>query len=403
MDISVRSRLSGLMFFQYFIWGAWYVTMGTYLFTALKADAIQIGSSYANLSIAAIISPFIVGLIADRFFSAQKVLGVLHLLGALTLYYVSTVSDFTSFWWLILVYTLLYMPTISLSNSISFSQMKDAGKEFPAVRVFGTLGWIVAGIMISYLDLESSVLTFRIAAACSLLLGIFSFFLPDTPAKNEKASIAGILGLDALVLFKNQSFNVFFITSILICIPLAFYYGFTNPFLNDIGLENAAGKMTLGQVSEVVFMLVLPLLYVRFGVKKVLLIGMAAWVARYLFFAFGDAGPGVWMLYGGIVLHGICYDFFFVTGQIYIDKKADAKVRSAAQGLITLATYGVGMLIGSFASGYLTEQYGSNINGVMKYDWQTIWMYPAGIAVAVIIIFSLLFKEKENKVRNSGL
>jgi nucleoside transporter len=291
------------------------------------------------------------------------------------------------------------MPTLSLANSISFSQMKDPGKEFPSVRVFGTVGWIVAGIMISYLDLESSVLTFRIAAACSLLLGIFSFFLPDTPAKNEKASIAGILGLDALVLFRQRSFNIFFITSILICIPLAFYYGFTNAFLNDTGLQNAAGKMTLGQVSEVLFMLILPLLYVRLGVKKILLIGMAAWVVRYLFFSFGDTGAGVWMLYGGIILHGVCYDFFFVTGQIYIDNKADPKVRSAAQGLITLATYGLGMLIGSFASGYLAEQYGTYVDGVIKYDWQTIWMYPAGIAAVVIIMFTLLFRDKDSTVQ----
>lgn len=399
MNISVRSRLSGLMFFQYFIWGAWYVTMGTYLFKTLKADAIQIGSSYANLSIAAIISPLIVGLIADRYFSAQRVLGFLHLLGALTLYYVSAVNDLTSFWWLILIYTLVYMPTISLSNSISFAQMKDAGKEFPAIRVFGTLGWIVSGILISFLDIESSVLTFQIAAACSLFLGIFSFFLPDTPAKSTKASIAGLFGRDAFVMFKSRTFNVFFITSILICIPLAFYYGFTNPFLNDIGLQNAAGKMTLGQASEVVFMLILPLVYIRLGVKRILLIGMAAWVARYLFFSFGDAGPGVWMLYGGIILHGVCYDFFFVTGQIYIDNKAGEKVRGAAQGLITLATYGVGMLIGSFASGYLTEQYGTNINGVMKYDWQTIWLYPASIAVGVIVLFSVFFNEKVLKFK----
>lgn len=399
MNLSVRLRLSALMFLQYFIWGAWFVTMGTYLLKALNADAIQIGSSYANLSIAAIISPFFVGLIADRFFSAQKVLGVLHLLGAITLYYTSTVHEFNEFWWLILLYTLLYMPTISLANSVSFAQMKDAGKQFPAVRVFGTVGWIVAGLFVGFMKIESSPLTFQIAAACSFLLGIFSFFLPDTPAKKTGTDIASIIGLDALILFKSKSFSVFFITSILICIPLAFYYGFTNPFLNDIGLQNAAGKMTLGQVSEVVFMLLMPLLYIRFGVKKMLLIGMFAWVVRYLLFSYGDTGTGTWMLYGGIILHGICYDFFFVTGQIYIDKKAGESIKSAAQGLITFATYGVGMLIGSYISGFLTEQYASTVNGVLHYDWKSIWFVPASIAFVVIIIFALLFKEKKEIIQ----
>lgn len=398
MNLSIRVRLSTLMFLQYFVWGAWYVTMGTYLFKALNADAIQIGSSYANLSIAAIISPFFVGLIADRFFSAQKVLGVLHLLGAATLYYTSTVLEFNEFWWLILLYTLLYMPTISLSNSVSFAQMKDAGKQFPAVRVFGTLGWIVAGLIIGFMKIESSPLTFQIAAACSLVLGIFSFFLPDTPAKKQETNIASILGLDALVMFKSRSFSVFFITSILICIPLAFYYGFTNPFLNDIGVENAASIMTLGQASEVLFMLLMPLLFIRLGVKKMLLIGMSAWVIRYLFFSYGDVGAGMWMLYGGIILHGICYDFFFVTGQIYIDNKAGESMKSAAQGLITFATYGVGMLIGSYVSGYLTQQYASTINGVLQYDWKSIWFIPASIAFVVIIIFAIFFKEKETSV-----
>lgn len=389
------------MFLQYFVWGAWYVTMGTYLFKTLSADAIQIGSSYANLSIAAIISPFFVGLIADRFFSAQKVLGILHLLGAATLYYTSTVLEFNNFWWLILLYTLLYMPTISLSNSVSFAQMKDAGKQFPGVRVFGTLGWIVAGLIIGFMKIESSPLTFQIAAACSLVLGIFSFFLPDTPAKKQEANIASILGLDALVMFKSRSFTVFFITSILICIPLAFYYGFTNPFLNDIGVENAAGIMTLGQASEVLFMLLMPLLFIRLGVKKMLLIGMFAWVVRYLFFSYGDVGAGMWMLYGGIILHGICYDFFFVTGQIYIDNKAGQSMKSAAQGMITFATYGVGMLIGSYVSGFLTQQYASTVNGILQYDWKSIWFVPASIALVVIIIFAIFFKERESSANTT--
>ncbi|HLT51748.1 MAG TPA: nucleoside permease [Arenibacter sp.] len=404
MQNSIRLRLSVLMLLEYFIWGAWYVTMGTYLLTSLEVDATQVGAAYANLSIAAIITPFFVGLIADRFFSAHKVLAILHLMGAITLYYISTVADFQDFWWLVLLYTLLYMPTMSLVNSISFSQMKDPDREFPQIRVFGTLGWILAGLTIGFMELEASHLTFRIAAGCSFLLSILSLCLPNTPPKGESAKLSSILGLDALVLFKDRSFVVFFISSILICIPLAFYYSFANPFLNDIGMENAASKMTLGQVSEFLFMLLMPLAFSKLGIKKVMLIGMFAWVVRYLFFAFGDVGPGIWMLYLGIILHGICYDFFFVSGQIYIDKKAKKSFRNSAQGMITFATYGIGMLIGSLISGMVTENFLVTINGSINYIWQSIWLVPGAIALVVGLLFFLLFKEKKavGPVEKSG-
>lgn len=395
MQNSIRLRLSSLMFLEYFIWGSWYVTMGTYLFTNFKADAIQVGSSYANLSIAAIISPFFVGLIADRFFAAQKVLGVLHIMGSITLFYISTLGDFNHFWWLILLYTLLYMPTMALANSISFSQLKDPGKEFPSIRVFGTVGWIVAGLVISVLGVESSALTFRIAAGSSLLLGLLSFFLPDTPAKkNTNQNLSSILGLDALVLFKDRSFSVFFIASIAICIPLSFYYSFTNSFLNDIGVTNTAGKMTLGQASEFFFMLAIPFFFSRLGVKKMLSIGITAWIIRYLLFAYGNVESNMWMLYAGIILHGICYDFFFVTGQIYTDAKAGAEVKNAAQGLITFATYGVGMLIGSYVSGFITESYAVIVNNDTNYQWEQVWLMPAMIAGFVLIIFAILFNDR---------
>ncbi|MGV3502164.1 MAG: nucleoside permease [Adhaeribacter sp.] len=394
MSSSIRFRLSLLMLLEYFIWGAWYVTMGTYLLTSLKVDAIQVGAAYANLSIAAICSPIFVGLIADRFFSAQKVLGVLHLLGAATLFYISTVARFEEFWWLILLYTLLYMPTISLANAISFAQMKEPGKEFPRIRVWGTAGWIAAGLLIGFMDIEGSALTFRIAAACSLLLGIISLFLPDTPPQKQSKSLSAVLGLDALVLFRDRSFVIFFLTSIVICIPLAFYYSFTNPFLNAVGLQNAAGTMTLGQASEFLFLLLMPLLFSKLGMKKMMLVGMLAWVLRYALFALGDSGTGAWMLYGGIILHGICYDFFFVTGQIYIDNKADDSVRNSAQGMITFATYGVGMLIGSYVAGFVTENFASGPAAALQYDWQSVWLIPAGIALVVSLLFMFFFREK---------
>lgn len=373
------------------------MTMGTYLMTALKADAVQVGAAYANLSIAAIISPFFVGLVADRFFAAQHVLAFLHLAGATVLFWISNVTDFGSFWWLIGLYTLLYMPTMSLANSVSFRQMQDAGREFPSVRVFGTVGWIVAGLLIGSMGMEASALSFRIAAAGSLLLGVYSFFLPPAPPVRKSVKIADILGLDALVLFKDRTYAVFFLTAIAICIPLAFYYSFTNAFLNNTGMVNAAGKMTLGQVSEFGFLLLMPLLFSRLGVKKMLLLGMGCWVLRYVFFAFGDNHSQVWMLYAGILLHGVCYDFFFVTGQIYTDRKAGAAVKNAAQGLITFATYGVGMLLGSYVSGFVAVRFSTNTAGIIQYHWTYIWLVPATITLIVMGAFIFLFRDNSHK------
>ena len=403
MKPSIRIQLSLLMFLEYFIWGAWYVTMGTYLFANLDASAVQVGSSYANLAIAAIVSPFFVGLIADRYFEAQKVMGALHIAGAIVLYYISMVVEFNEFWWSILLYTVLYMPTMALANSISFHQIKDGGKEFPMIRVFGTLGWIVAGLLIGFAGLESSVLTFQTAALGSLVLGIFSFFLPRTPVKDEKnASLSSILGLDAFVLFKSRSFIVFFLASIAVCIPLSFYYSFANPFLNDIGMENAAGKMTIGQVSEFVFMLLIPLLFRKLGVKRIIMIGIFAWILRYLLFAYGDVGANIWMLYMGIALHGVCYDFFFVTGQIYTDNKAGKFIKSSAQGMLTFATYGVGMLIGSYLSGILTEKFVAPAASPFSYDWHMVWIVPSMISIFILVVFALFFKEGKTKKSTDG-
>ncbi|WP_209404730.1 nucleoside permease [Pseudozobellia sp. WGM2] len=398
MKNSLRIKLSTLMLLEYFIWGAWYVTMGTYLLSSLEVGATQVGAAYANLSIAAILSPFFIGLIADRFFSAKNVLALLHLLGGISLYLISFTADFQSFWWLILLYTLLYMPTISLVNSISFSQLKDPDKEFPLIRVFGTLGWIAAGLLVGFMELETSHLTFQIAATCSILLAVLCLFLPNTKSTGEQKSLSSILGLDALVLFKDRSFVIFFISSIVICIPLAFYYSFANPFLNDIGFENAAGKMTLGQLSEFLFLLLMPFAFRKFGLKKVMIAGMMAWAIRYLLFAFSDDLNDQWMLYTAIILHGICYDFFFVSGQIYIDKKADKSFRNAAQGLITFATYGLGMLIGSYTSGWVTQWFAADIDSSTSYQWQSVWLVPAAIALITGVLFMILFKVKNEKI-----
>jgi len=395
MNTITRFKLSSMMFLEFFIWGAWFVTLGTFLGKNLLANDVQIGSAYSTQSLGAIIAPFIIGLIADKFFSAQKVLGILHLVGGVLLWVAGTSLNFEAFFPFILGYMIAFMPTLALVNSISFKQLKDPGKEFPSIRVFGTIGWIIAGLVIGWLNWEQSgnlILTFKMASIASIALGILSFFLPHTPPvkKGEKTSIRDILGLDALGLLKNKSFLLFFIASIAICIPLAFYYNFTNPFLNEVGMKKAAGVQALGQVSETLFMLLMPLFFARLGVKKMLAIGMIAWVVRYVFFAFGNAESNYWMLIGGIILHGICYDFFFVTGQIYTDRLAGEKFKSAAQGFITLATYGVGMLIGSIISGMVVNKYA--VPGT--HDWHTIWLIPAGIAGVVALFFILFFKDR---------
>jgi len=395
MPMSLRARLSLAMFLEFFTWGAWYVTLGTYLFDQFGASAVQVGSAYANFSLAAALSPVFVGLVADRYFAAQRVLGVLHLLGAGVLVLLAHADGYGTFWWLLLLYTLLYAPTMSLMNSVTFRQLKDAGREFPFIRVFGTAGWIVAGLLLGYLGIESSASLFYLAAGASAVLGLVSFTLPDTPPdRTGNASLGSVLGKEALVLFKQQSFLVFFLSSLAICIPLSFYYSFANPFLNDLGIGNAAGKMTLGQLSEFLFLLVIPFAFKRFGIKAMLAAGIVAWIVRYLLFAYGDAGNGMGMLYVGILLHGVCYDFFFVTGQIYVDRAAGERIRSAAQGLITFATYGVGMLIGSYVSGLITEWFALPAGEAMQFNWQGVWLIPAGIAAVVLVVFLLTFHDR---------
>jgi len=402
-----------MMFLQFFVWGAWFVTLSTYLGQGLHFAGTDIGRAYATMPWGAIVAPFLVGMVADRFFAAEKVLGVLHLVGAVLLWQSSNVTSPGALFWVLLGYALCYNPTLALVNAVSFNQMKSPEKQFPAVRVFGTVGWIVAGLIVGSLGLEATATPLRIAAGCSALLGIFSFFLPNTPPKalGHKVTVRDVLGLDALTLMRNRSFAVFVIGSLLICIPLSFYYSFTNLFLNEMGVVNAAGKMTMGQMSEVFFMLVMPFFFVRLGVKKMMIVGMLAWAARYLLFAFGENATFnvgaltadrlinalilVFFYYLGILLHGVCFDFFFVTGQIYVDNTAPKKIQASAQGFITLITYGVGMLIGAEISGRVVEARQVMKAGVIAgHHWQAIWLFPAAMAVVVVILFAALFNER---------
>lgn len=399
---NITLRLSVMMFLQFFIWGGWFVTLGTYMGANLQATGEQIGMAFSTQSWGAIIAPFIIGLIADRYFNAERILGILHLFGAVMMYMMYISTDAASFYPYVLAYMIAYMPTLALVNSVSFGQIKDPAKEFGKIRVWGTIGWIVVGLVISYVfswDSKDAIAqgmlrnTFGLCAIASVVLGLYSFTLPKTPPASKGASassLSELLGLDALGMLKDKNFLVFFISSVLICIPLAFYYQNANPFLTEIGVENATGKMTLGQASEVLFMLALPVFLNRFGIKMTLLLGMAAWILRYVLFAVGDADGGVFLLIVGIALHGICYDFFFVSGQIYTNAKASEKTKSAAQGLITLATYGVGMLGGFWIAGKITQ---AQVTAT-GHDWTNIWMFPAAFALAVFLLFLFAFKKE---------
>ena len=403
MSTKTYAQLSGMMFLQFFVWGAWFVTLGTYL-GSIGFSGSEIGYTYLMNNIAAILSPFFVGMIADRYFNSEKVMAVLHIAGGVVIFFATSITSAAALIGGLLLYNLCYMPTLALVNAVSFNQMENPDEQFPKVRVWGTIGWIVAGLVITFIQfnfyesVEASTVPMKMAAIASIVMGLYSLTLPPTPPKNvgKEVSIGDILGVKALRLMKERSFLIFIISSLLISIPLAFYYSFTNPFLNEMGMENAAGKMTLGQASEIIFMLLMPFFFVRLGVKKMILIGMLAWVARYFLFAYGNNEELVAMFYLGILLHGVCYDFFFVTGQIYVDNAAPKEIRASAQGFITLITYGVGMLIGSWTSGWVVDQYTLSDGAHL---WRSIWLVPGFLALGIALLFLVFFKEPKDLAR----
>lgn len=414
MNASTRVRLSLMMFLQFVVWGSWYGQLSKYLFSdAIKFDGEQVGVIYATFSVAMIISPFLIGMLADRFFAAQKVLAFLNLVGAGLLFLLARITEYDLFFWIMLFYCLTFAPTIALTNSISMRQMTSPEKEFPPIRVLGTIAWIAVTNLIGYMGWGDTNNIFYVSSVASLIIGLYSFTLPHTPPTIKgPVSFMQIIGKDSFVLFRDKSFTVFFISSVLICIPLAFYYAMGNPSITDAYksafIEANPGqqlpktfyvenKMSLGQASEVFFMLLLPFAFRRFGIKWILIIGLLSWIIRFLLFGYGDANTSEWMLYVGILLHGLCYDFFFVSGMIYTDIKAGEKIKSQAQGLNSLATYGLGMLIGSLAAGYVQKLYTTGTGDNAVTNWTSVWLVPAGIAVFVLLVFMLFFRDNTRK------
>jgi nucleoside transporter len=399
MRTLVMPRLAVMMFVQYFVWGAWYVSAPLFL-TRIGFQGGDIGWTYAVGPVAGIISPFFVGMIADRFFATERVLGVLHLCGA-GFMYLATVAmggshpSAAGINLILLGYMLCYFPTLALTNSISMHNLTNSEKHFPLIRVFGTIGWIVPGFIISKLKWDNLIEPFQMSAVASVVLGIYCFTLPHTPppSKGTKTSMREILGLDALILLKRPAFLTFIVSSFLICIPLAFYYQLAAQCLADSGVAEPAFKMSFGQMSEIFFMIVMPFFFARLGVKKMLLVGMLAWTVRYALFAFGAPAKIEWMLLAGVVLHGVCYDFFFVTGQIYTDKTAPSKIRGQAQGMLVLFTLGLGMLIGAKVAGAAQDYFTHTVGGTTRIEWQQLWAGPAIAAAIVMVIFAVLFRD----------
>lgn len=398
MSLFTIVRLWFMVFLHYFVWGAWYVTMGTYLTQTLQFEGGQVGLAYGSTAIGAIVSPFFAGIVADRFFATQKLLGTLHLIGAGLLYLVGTQVTFSAFYPLLVLYTITYMAGHGLTNTLTLHHAVNPGKEFPLVMMAGSVGWIAAGLVNSGMKLEDNVGMFRLACGAAAVMGLYSFTLPDTPPKGggQRVSVRTMLGFDALQLMRESSFATFMVCSFLICIPLSFYFAWMNVFLNELSVENAAAKMTIGQVSDVVFLLLLPVLLPLLRAKGILLVGMAAWALRFGLFAWFDtARDAHWMMYLGIAVHGMCYDFIFVMGRMYVDKRASQEIRGAAQGLHAFVTLGVGMFVGSWLSGVVGQYYASpSADGAVTHHWQMIWAIPAVLSVLLSLLFLALFKDR---------
>ena len=401
MQTGLKIQLAAFMFLQYFIWGSWYVSMATYLANRLKFDGQQVGAAYGAFAVGSMISPFFVGLIADRYFASEKLLGALGLLGGAVLCLLPSATSFGTFYPALILYCALFAPTLALGNSLSLHHLLDAKTDFPRVKALSAVGWIAGGVAVSLLRAEQSAAQFYLAGAVSVAFGLFSFTLPHTPPKKVGAhvSVGEVLGLDALALLKKRSFAIFIGCMFLICVPLYFYFVNMHIYLTEVGWTRVAGKMTLAQVSDVVFMFMLPLMLRRLGYKVTISVGILAWVARYFLLAQSvDAARAAQsaMIFAAILLHGVCYDFLFIAGQLYVDDEANERIRGAAQGLVAFILWGVGAFVGTMLAGRVLAANtlpAVEAGGAIAHDWQRIWMTPAIGAAAVLVVFLVFFRD----------
>jgi nucleoside transporter len=401
-QVRLQVQLSVFMFLQYFIWGSWYVTMGSYMGKVLKFEGSEIGLAYGAFAIGAMIAPFFVGLIADRYFASEKMLGVLGILGGALMFLLANTEekDFISFYALLIAYCASYVPTLALGNSLSLHQLKDAKTAFPRVKIFSAIGWIAGGLAVSLLNIETSHKQFYLAGGLSVLFGLFAFTLPHTPPKKtgSDVTIGQILGLDALGLMKKWSFAVFIFCMFLICIPLYFYFVNLHIHLGELGWSNIAAKMTLAQVSDVIFLFLLPFFLRALGYKWTIFIGIACWVARFFLLAYSTGAEGnlqTTMILVAICLHGVCYDFLFIAGQLYVDDESNEKIRGAAQGFIAFILWGIGGFVGTFIAGRVQ---GINTLSPASHDWFGIWIVPALMASIVLVVFVIFFRNPRKSI-----
>lgn len=400
MQTALKTKLAVFMFLQYFIWSTWYMTLGSYLGTVLKFNGEQIGLAYGAFAWGAILSPFIVGLIADRFFATEKIIALLGVVGGLVMLLIPQLTTFGSVYPMLILYCTLYAPTLALGNSLSMHHLADAKKDFPFVKIFSAVGWIAGGVVLSQLKGEQSSIQYYLAGGTSILFGLFALTLPHTPPKKkgQDVSLGEVLGLDALALLKKPRFAIFLLCMFLVCIPLYFYFVNLGVYLTQLNWEDMAQKMTLAQVSDVVFLVLLPLMLKKLGYKKTIMLGILAWVVRYFMLSESASSTGTALIFGAILLHGVCYDFLFIAGQLYVDDEANERIRGAAQGLIAIILWGFGSLAGTYLAGRVMDANQlAEPNGDIAHDWAAIWSTPAWIAVGVLVVFMLFFRNPEKK------
>ncbi len=409
--MGIKFRLTALNFLQFFVWGAWLISLGTYMAVGLDFTGEQIGAVYATMGIASLFMPGLLGILADRFINAERIYAICHFAGAVTLFFAAQMHEFWPFYWLMLINSLVYMPTLALDNSVCYSILEqrsfDVVKVFPPIRVWGTVGFIAAMWAVDFLGWTETSNQLFVGAGASLLLGIYALTLPPSPPLNKERhkSLVSALGLDALVLFKRKKMAIFFIFSMLLGAALQITNAFGGPFLNSFqdtmpdafGVQHPNLLLSISQISETLFILTIPFFLKRFGIKRIMIMSMAAWVLRFGFFGLGNPGDGLYLLILSMIVYGMAFDFFNISGSLFIEEEADGKIRSSAQGLFMIMTNGLGAIIGSYGAGWVVDHY--TLNGIQ--NWESIWFVFSGYALLLVIIFPMVFKYryKQNKTK----